>query len=262
MRTQLIGVHAVKQGGKDTTLRLMQQWCDAQDLPMVVRGFADELKISIIQMLFGIEVSPEVANAFFDEYKEDITASVRVSQIRNTVRETLGGASEASYITVPCFLRLDDGEMRVADATVRDLLIRFGTDVARDRWDKDFWVERLLPGRQGQREEWLDNFVVRDVELSDPNVSIQARVGGIRDLRFINELNRLNYLGALTVKVRRQEAEDRVIADAKAAGKEIHESDLLLSDVHFDAIFDNNGTIDDLTAQVDEFMSTYISTKL
>lgn len=246
MQPTIIAVHGVKQAGKDTVLSMIAEHIDKRGRTMLVRGFADELKISIIMILFGIEVTPEVANDFFDRYKEDSLASVKL----NTLRAVSGDPD--SYIKVPCLVHRSPADYAVADATVRDLLTRMGTDVARDRWGKDFWVDRLLPNptvkeATTRREAWKQKFILDDGNVAD--------FCGIRDLRFPNEMRRIAEFGGLRVKVRRKVAEERVMEEARAAGKPIHESDMLMDDHGFTVIFDNNGTLEDLRKQVVDFLN-------
>jgi hypothetical protein len=257
MQPTIIAVHGVKQSGKDTVLSMMAEYLDMRGLTMKVRGFADELKISLIMILFGVEVSPEVANDFFDRYKEDATAAVQVHRLV-AVPVGTSGAMRAEHIKSPCLLRPnvnDATDLRVADATVRDLLTRMGTDVARDRWGKDFWAERLLPYPSvseavAQREAWKQNFILDDGNVAD--------FCGIRDLRFPNEMRRIAEFGGLRVKVRRRVAEERVMEEARAAGKPIHESDMLMDDHGMTVVFDNNGTLEDLRQQVIGFLNPLI----
>jgi hypothetical protein len=248
MQPTIIAVHGVKQAGKDTVLSMIAEHIDKRGRTMLVRGFADELKISIIMILFGIEVTPEVANDFFDRYKEDSTAAVRLNRLVQIPKTD-------DVIQTPCLLHMqvkDATDFRVADATVRDLLTRMGTDVARDRWGKDFWVDRLLPNPSvseavAQREAWKQKFILDDGNVAD--------FCGIRDLRFPNEMRRIAEFGGLRVKVRRKVAEERVMEEARAAGRPIHESDMLMDDHGFTVIFDNNGTLEDLRKQVVDFLN-------
>jgi hypothetical protein len=84
-----------------------------------------------------------------------------------------------------------------------------------------------------------------------------ADICTISDVRFPNEWRRIKDFGGLTIKVRRTNAEDAVIEEARKHGREVHRSELGLDDKHFDYIIDNEGTLDQLQATVSAIMENY-----
>lgn len=261
MTTFLIGVHAVQQGGKNTTAKMFKEWGDAHDLSYRERGFADTMKLSIAKLFFGEDVTMEEAIAWVDSYKLDGTAAVTFQRLVKHERDlgTRPGSSETvdSYYREPCgFMRGHD--YIVPSATMRDLAKRMGTEVGRRLWGEDHWVDTLLP-LGGQ---WVSSFEVETVESGVTVATQPADLCLITDVRFENEADRIHDLGGYTIKVRRDEAEQRVLKEAQARGEEIHVSDLLLPDYMFDSTFDNNAGLPELRDRVVKFCMKHLAHQL
>jgi len=203
----LIGIHGVKRAGKDTTANFIEEFTEAHFPALAVRrrGFADTAKLAFARQFFPTILMDE-AIKWVDTLKDD----------------------DSALFSVP--LRPLHGVDGPKDTTMqfRTVLKQFATDGARDVYGFDFWVDQLLP------EHWPINFAL-PFESSIPSVCL------ITDVRFHNEVDRIHQLGGYAWKVRRKEAEDAVIAEAKAAGQEIHRSDMLLPDELFDEILDGQG---------------------
>jgi hypothetical protein len=73
-----------------------------------------------------------------------------------------------------------------------------------------------------------------------PRIARTADICMITDLRFENELERIKELGGLCWKIQRKDAEDAVIAEAEAAGKPVHRSELGIPDDLFDKVINND----------------------
>ena len=105
---------------------------------------------------------------------------------------------------------------------VRDLLQRLGTEVGRDMFGTNFWVDqtfRKLESDPGQR------FVLTDV-------------------RFPNEADAVRDAGGFVLRVRRE-------GFGPVNG---HSSETALDGYEFDAFIDNDGTIPELATQVAELV--------
>lgn len=100
---------------------------------------------------------------------------------------------------------------------VRDLLQRFGTEVGREMFGENFWVDlaisKIQPG---------DKIVFSDV-------------------RYKNEADAIRSIGGLIIRVNR----DGVVAAND------HSSEHDLDDYDFDLVVDNNGSLEDLWAVIE-----------
>lgn len=111
----------------------------------------------------------------------------------------------------------------ISEFTFRELLQRYGTEAHRDIFGDDFWINQTLPvgGYYAGRK-----IVVTDV-------------------RFVNEVERVQSLGGVVIKLTRA-----------LDNKDPHRSeqiDLLNCNI----TIENNGTIEELYEQMDNFLTTY-----
>lgn len=115
--------------------------------------------------------------------------------------------------------------------TGREILQQFGTDAMRNGFDKDIWVKLAL-----YDEEFSPLYV-------DP-----VRVS-FSDLRFENEATEIKKLGGILIRI------DRDVAGLKGAEGN-HASEVELDGfLEWDYILDNNGTLEDLEANIDVLMN-------
>jgi hypothetical protein len=107
-------------------------------------------------------------------------------------------------------------DLKRENPDVRELLQRFGTEVGRDMFGQNFWVDlalsRIQPG---------EKIVFADV-------------------RFKNEAEAIQSLGGVVVRVNR----DGILAAND------HSSEHDLDDYNFDLVIDNNGSLEDLWSLV------------
>lgn len=106
--------------------------------------------------------------------------------------------------------------------TVRDLLIRIGTEGMRDRVHKDAWVNALF-NDYDDRKYWI-----------------------VPDTRFPNEFNAIRNRGGIVVRIERP--------GVKCNG---HESETAIDGFDFDYVLKNDGTLDDLQRQVLEMLAHF-----
>ena len=110
--------------------------------------------------------------------------------------------------------------LKRVSAQTRELLQRFGTEVARDMWDTNFWVNLAL-----RRAVNLDKVVITDV-------------------RFPNELEAILKLRGSVWRV--------IKPEIGAVNR--HSSETALDHYQFDKLILNNGSIDNLHETIDYFM--------
>lgn len=234
MAPTLIGIHGVKRAGKDTTADFIHQWGIEHDMSYRKRGFADEMKLALARIFFGEQewLTMEWAVNWADTFKEHKNAGFEIPY-------AISSSQPDDWPGAPIF----DTHM----VRFRDLMRFIGTDVGRQMWGEDFWVDKLIPqpkmindgfgGYPGRR--WDRSFTL-------PGSDVPARTADlcvISDVRFRNECQRIHELGGITIKIRRKTAEDAVIAEYCAQGRDVHASDLLLDDELFDYIIDNSDSI-------------------
>lgn len=218
MSSILIGLAGAKGAGKDTTADFIKKLAAGSDPALSVkrRGFADKGKLAFMRQ-FIPNISMEHAIAIVDRFKNDPEAMI-------------------SYPSVSII----DGSMAVGVETFRNVLAQFHTEGARDVYGLDHWVDQLLPVGFDkvwtQYMRWQMEFVLKH----DENTADPADVCLITDLRFMNEVVRINELGGFCVKIRRKDAEQAVIEEAARQGREVHESEIGLPDSFFNHIINND----------------------
>lgn len=177
----------------------------------------------------------------FQEFRtESFADSLKdaVSNIFGWDRTMLEGRTKASREWRETIDPYWSKRLGIYELTPRWVLQYFGTDVCRMGFHDDIWIASL------------ENKILKS---SDDIV--------ISDLRFPNELKALKNIGAKTIWVRRGELPDwydtAILAnngdlDAKAELDVlgVHSSEYSLAGSRFDYIIDNDGTIDELYANL------------
>lgn len=197
----LIGIHGVKRAGKDTTAYFFTKLASESDPALsVARRGFADKAKWAFARQFFPDITMDAAITWIDKYKESSHRFVLESPKLPSVHDV--------------------------DVSFREALAQFCTEGARDIYGKDFWVDQLLPVRRGPFE-WYGEFDHADLAL-------------ISDLRFDNEAARISALDGYNIKIKRKDAEDAVIAEAAAKGRNVHLSELGLPDEMFDCIIDNS----------------------
>lgn len=221
----LIGIHGVKRAGKDTTADFLTEFASESDPALSVRrrGFADKAKWSFCRQFYP-DCTMDQAVKWVDAYKSNPRAVFDSPPIDYT----------------------DDAGLPIAgpltsEVVFRDALAQFSTEGHRDIFGFDFWVDQLLPLKPDARnpEGWHGEFMTPPKTEEDWPYSI-ADICLVIDVRFENEVQRIHELGGFTWKIKRKDAEDAVIEEARLAGRDIHRSELGLPDHMFHAIIDNS----------------------
>lgn len=183
----IIGLHGRKQSGKDTIARYL-----ISEYGFTKLAFADKLKEAVAN-LFGMSLE-EV-----DQFKEVGIDDIPLVEINLQIRNT----------TEWCF-------------SWREFLQRFGTEMGRNTFGEDFWVE-------------IWHKALMEIGSSTPVV--------VTDVRFENEAACVLVEGGWMVEVTRP----GYISDGHASEEPLRR-DLI------DAWIDNNGTIEDLFEDVDQLV--------
>lgn len=105
---------------------------------------------------------------------------------------------------------------------VRELLQRIGTEGGREILGENVWVDGTLNGIDPHGDNWV-----------------------VTDVRFPNEAAAIKGRGGFVWRVERP--------DTKPVNG--HPSETALDDYPFDAVIENNGTLEDLYRRVDEFLN-------
>ena len=130
--------------------------------------------------------------------------------------------------------------------TPRYVLQYVGTEVIRQHFADDMWIASL----ENRLRQRTDNVVITDV-------------------RFVNEIKMLKSLGAQCIEVRRGQLPDYYdIARLANAGDDVAKQKLVDMNVHksetnwigseFDHVLDNNGSFDDLYANIDNALGLHV----
>lgn len=227
----LIGVAGVKQAGKGTAFHFIEEWASSLGLSARERGFADYVKWMLARIFFP-NIGMDDAIKWYDENKED-------PNVRMVIEYR------------------DRPHVHEADISFRQAGQHFGTESGRDLCGGDFWARLLLPeGTKRLRPAdassvypaWWDSFDL------GPDF---ADICGVTDLRFEEEYEQIKKVtsrdidpDAVLIKIRNREAEQKIINEAKAQGREIHRSELGLPDRYFDYVVSNDGTKEELALKM------------
>lgn len=185
----LIGLNGFKQVGKNTVADYLTEHYGFQQL-----SFAYKVKQSVAALI-GIHTP------IIESWKDRKDIDVRVLGWR-------------SYQDLP--------EVLTEPITVRHLLQRMGTEVGRNIFGDDFWVDQCLP--QG-------------VTFRAPTV--------ITDARFPNELQRIKSLGGYNIEIRRPGIES-----------DGHASEMTPPPYLIDFVINNGGDVLDLYSQVEDILAS------
>jgi hypothetical protein len=125
------------------------------------------------------------------------------------------------------------------DPEVRRLLQRMGTEVGRNLYGEDFWVNQTLKNIESLKrsEGQPDSTQKFGVEMAEPSEDYEFV---IPDVRFKSEANEIKKRGGVIIRVSR--------SGVVAPNDHISEHDL--DNYKFDAIIENNGSLDELYEKV------------
>ena len=183
----IIGFHGVKGSGKDTAAQYLIDNHGFQKI-----AFADKLKEAVAN-LFNVPIEK------VDEWKEDREYEIPLTEVNLDI----GGTVEYTY-------------------SWREFLQRFGTEMGRNTFGKDFWVN-----------QWEDSLY----KLSDFPDELNIVV---TDVRFQNECHTLHRLDGIVFRIVRP-----------GYGSDGHASEMRLPDIIMNGEIENSGTIEELHKDVE-----------
>ena len=225
----LIGITGRRGAGKDTAFRFIQEWVGERGVSAGRRGFADLVKQSFAR-LFIPDASIDESVTWCDEikFKGQIEIFWEEGDIlrgtRTEVRHKISG---------------------------RTALQRQGTESHRDVFDKNFWVDALLPTGTfidendlpvGPKYPW--NFR-GPLQMEAPQVCV------VTDTRFDNEAERIRQLKGINLAITRDTGFD-----------DTHESEMGVMGELVDFTIVNDGGLDEFRAQVRLFCENELAHRL
>ena len=136
--------------------------------------------------------------------------------------------------------------LNMPELTPRWVLQYVGTEVIRQNFADDMWIASL----ENRLRQRTDNVVITDV-------------------RFVNEIKMLKSLGAQCIEVKRGQQPDYYeiarlanagddVAQQKLADMDVHKSETNWIGSEFDHVLDNNGSFDELYANIDNALGLHI----
>ena len=136
--------------------------------------------------------------------------------------------------------------LNMPELTPRWVLQYVGTEVIRQNFADDMWIASL----ENRLRQRTDNVVITDV-------------------RFVNEIKMLRSLGAQCIEVKRGQQPDYYeiarlanagddVAQQKLADMDVHKSETNWIGSEFDHVLDNNGSFDELYANIDNALGLHI----
>lgn len=192
----IIGITGLKGSGKDTAA---QYFVDKYGFTRI--GYADSLK-EAIAALFDVPVS------WLEKHKSDPRAQVAITRIYDS--EQMPGCIEHASVM-----------------NLRTFMQRFGTEMGREVFGQDFWVEQLKR-KMGKGVFLTSKYVISDV-------------------RFNNEAPICDYI----IEIIRP---DRP--------KNPHVSELGLDEALISHVVINNGTIDELNKRLEACLQEMLSSRV
>jgi hypothetical protein len=172
----LIALHGRAGAGKDEAFKVIERWAHTHYRTAVRRAFADPLKLSAFR-IFKPDATLEEAIEWANDFKS--SGRVIVLEKRPEPHPEVEGCPDEI---------VDD---LMVSMTGREFLQNYGTESHRDVFGPNFWVNHLLPIKNGPLAEKFDN----------------ADIGVITDLRFPNEAERVNLVGGEVWWIDRPERE-------------------------------------------------------
>lgn len=213
----LIGMTGKARSGKDTFANMVEGYAEDHGLTVGREAFARRLKESAAHALGVFENEVEFCDKLKGDYERGFI-EVRMA--------TKGGGPNTVVQTV----------------TGREFLQYYGTEAHRDVFNKDFWVDAVLPYDYGDHPRWWDNFRAVDGNVADICI--------VTDVRFANEGERIKQLGGYVWEV---------VRDGAGAGG--HASEAGLPPEYIDLVIDNNGTFDSLKDSAQVALEDVLSTQ-
>jgi hypothetical protein len=163
-----------------------------------------------------------VANYVIEKYgftKASFAQPIREALFRLNPKISVGGFNQASLATAVRSFGWE--ELKDLSVDVRPLMQRLGTEVGREMFGDDFWVDTALD------------------RIPDGSKVVFS------DVRYSNEANAVRDLGGKIYRIER-----KGVGPANE-----HASETALNDYDFDDRIDNSGTVEELYGQIDRVIN-------
>ena len=190
----IIGLTGKKECGKDTAGRHLVHQHSFERV-----SFADDLKTALSILL-------DIPFMELEQHKSN-----------PTVKLALG------YENRPAEAPISAMWSPIVSYSIRHIMQRFGTEVGRNFFDEDFWVDRVLP-----------------YDHDNPSFAYRDRKIVVTDCRFENEAQRILDLGGKIVEIRRP-----------TEHVDEHVSEAGIPDEMIEYVISNDSTIESLYKDVD-----------
>lgn len=147
----MIGLAGLKNSGKNTVANFIEEWGKQNNLIVVQKGFADNIKWAAAS-IFWPKITLQDAIGWADEFKNSKESRVIISDWDDK------RSTEKTYKQI----------------TGREFLQHVGTDMGRDIFGSSFWVEQLLGVNWESDWDKPDIAVITDVRF--PNEAKRIRM--------------------------------------------------------------------------------------
>lgn len=216
----LIALCGKKQVGKDTVADLL-----VEKYGFSKYGFADGVKDAVYRLNPRVLVNP----VFYSSWFIDSYVSTPVQPVPVPLQEVVN------------IIGFETAKEKIGD--VRILLQKMGTEVGREMFGEDVWVNRFLD------KLFEDGQMTFDTSEGYPKPVPRGKIV-VKDVRFDNEAREIRELGGVVVNVKRKEYSD---------DGDTHASELGVNPKLIDAVL-INGRLDNLPKHVDSLFN-YVKNK-
>lgn len=207
----IIGITGNKLAGKDTIGRhLVHRHAFER------KSFAAPLK-KALAVLFDIPLEE------LEQHKVDDTVKVALGYENRPKLQDKEGNTWQPGVDFPEEIVPSAMWSPIISFSVRHLMQRFGTEVGRNTFGKDFWVDRALPLNG-------DQLKFEDGRISTNNIVVT-------DVRFENEAERIIDLGGVIIEVRRPEKDDGDTHESESGIPEHLIQYMIMNDSDFEGLY-------------------------
>ena len=265
----IIGISGKISSGKDTVGSIIQYLMDKNELRFTnlnteedfnsymknkhnlrcvwkIKKFAGKVK-QIVSLLTGVSVE--------DLEKEEVKNSklsdewIRYGLADGFIKEYIGDGNMGNpkMINKQCSKERYEEGLRIswqtsykAHITYREMLQVVGTDLFRDKFHYDTWVNALF-------SDYIETPIVGSFDDNYSKWKTKYPNWIITDVRFPNELEAIKNRGGINIRVNRD-------TGTRAININPHSSETALDDARFDYIIDNNGSIEELIEKIKEIL--------
>jgi hypothetical protein len=275
----IIGISGKMQSGKDTVGKILQYLIDNNEYGHIcefkeydlsksnwqIKKFAGKVK-EICSILTGC-TKEQLEDETFKNSKL-LNEWIRYGYADGFKRIHKDGVKTTVMINKQCDKERYESELKANwqttykhHITYRELIQYVGTDLFRNKFHNDTWVNALFADYKPIKfyhGESVEKGIYDVTEEDELQAEIYPEYPNwiITDVRFPNELEAIKDREGITIRINRN-----MLGNLTSKGKfnykipnDNHESETALDNTEFDYTIDNNGTIDDLIIKVKEIL--------